>query len=129
MRERSRGNCRPHRHDPRRFRFKRERAIGDKLTHDPLDNRAAFFCTTHKMNAHRLGNLKFGNGTNACDEDRMSVLRMEPVWMATGQIAGLAAAEAKAGNFDVAAIDPHPLPGKLRLNVDPWESGLVTLTP
>ena len=56
----------------------------------------------------------------------MSVLRMEPVWMTTGQIAGLAAAEAKAGGFAVAAIDPQPLPAKLGLNVDPWASGLVT---
>ena len=56
----------------------------------------------------------------------MSVLRMEPVWMATGQIAGLAAAEAKAGNFNVASIDPEPLPGKLGLNPDPWGSGIVT---
>ncbi len=55
----------------------------------------------------------------------MSVLRMEPVWMATGQIAGLAAAEAKAGRFDVAATDPDPLTRKLRLEVDPWSKGLV----
>jgi hypothetical protein len=55
----------------------------------------------------------------------MSVLRMEPVWMTTGQVAGLAAAEAKAGRFDVASIDPHPLPRKLGLEVDPWSKGLV----
>jgi hypothetical protein len=56
----------------------------------------------------------------------MSVLRMEPVWMTMGQTAGLAAAEAKAGGFAVAAIDPQPLPAKLGLNVDPWGTGLVT---
>jgi hypothetical protein len=55
----------------------------------------------------------------------MSVLRMEPVWMTTGQIAGLAAAEAKSGGFAVAAIDPAPLPAKLGLPPDPWASGLV----
>lgn len=56
----------------------------------------------------------------------MSVLRMEPVWMTTGQVAGLAAAEAKAGGFAVASIDPMPLPGKLGLEPDPWAKGLVT---
>lgn len=56
----------------------------------------------------------------------MSVLRMEPVWMTTGQIAGLAAAEAKAVGFAVATIDPTPLPAKLGLEVDPWAKGLVT---
>ena len=45
--------------------------------------------------------------------------------MTTGQVAGLAAAEAKAGRFDVASIDPHPLPRKLGLEVDPWSKGLV----
>lgn len=40
----------------------------------------------------------------------MSVLRMEPVWMTTGQIAGLAAAQAREQNLDVASIDPNPLP-------------------
>jgi hypothetical protein len=58
----------------------------------------------------------------------MSVLRMEPVWMTTGQIAGLAAAEAKAGGFAVASIDPAPLPAKLGLEPDPWGKGLVTAT-
>ncbi len=56
----------------------------------------------------------------------MSVLRMEPVWMTTGQIAGLAAAEAKAAGIAVATIDPAPLPAKLGLEVDPWAQGRVT---
>ncbi len=49
----------------------------------------------------------------------MSVLRMEPVWMTTGQIAGLAAAEAKAQSRAVAQIDPQPLPGTLGILTDP----------
>lgn len=53
----------------------------------------------------------------------MSVLRMEPVWMTTGEVAGLAAAIAKEGGYDVAAVDPTPLPRRLRLDVDPWASG------
>lgn len=49
----------------------------------------------------------------------MSVLRMEPVWMTTGQVAGFAAAEAAAQRVDVASIDPVPVPGKLGIRVDP----------
>ncbi len=49
----------------------------------------------------------------------MSVLRMEPLWMTTGQIAGLAAAEAKDKSTRVAALDPNPLPGKLGIQVVP----------
>ncbi len=49
----------------------------------------------------------------------MSVLRMEPVWMTTGQIAGLAAAEAKSQNRSVAQIDPDPLPKKLGIMTKP----------
>jgi len=43
-----------------------------------------------------------------------SVLRMEPVWMATGQAAGLAAALAKQGEVDAAAIDVTRLQEQLR---------------
>ncbi|MEZ6128799.1 MAG: FAD-dependent oxidoreductase [Planctomycetaceae bacterium] len=45
----------------------------------------------------------------------MSVLRMEPVWMTTGQIAGLAAATAREQSCDVAALDSDPLPRMLRI--------------
>jgi hypothetical protein len=50
----------------------------------------------------------------------MSVLRMEPVWMTTGQIAGLAASVAAEQGLDVAAIDPTGLPVRLGIRVDPW---------
>jgi hypothetical protein len=49
----------------------------------------------------------------------MSVLRMEPVWMTTGQIAGLAAAVALQKRSTVAALDPEPLPRMLRILTDP----------
>jgi hypothetical protein len=49
----------------------------------------------------------------------MSVLRMEPVWMTTGQIAGLAAAEAKEQSRRVAQLDPTPLPKKLNILTEP----------
>lgn len=48
-----------------------------------------------------------------------SVLRMEPVWMTTGQLAGLAAAVAKDESCDVAALDPDPLPKTLGLLTEP----------
>ncbi|MGC3972236.1 MAG: FAD-dependent oxidoreductase [Pirellulales bacterium] len=48
-----------------------------------------------------------------------SVLRMEPVWMTTGQLAGLAAAVAKEKNCDVASIDPDPLPKTLNIPTEP----------
>jgi hypothetical protein len=48
-----------------------------------------------------------------------SVLRMEPVWMTTGQLAGLAAAVAKEKRCDVAAIDPAPLPKTLGILTEP----------
>ena len=50
----------------------------------------------------------------------MSVVRMEPVWMATGQAAGLAAGEAKKHGLDVAHIDPTPLPAMSHAKIDPW---------
>jgi hypothetical protein len=50
----------------------------------------------------------------------MSVLRMEPVWMTTGQVAGLAAAVALEQHLDVAHIDPIPLPGMLKIPVSPY---------
>ena len=56
----------------------------------------------------------------------MAVARMEPVWMTSGQISGLAAAEAKATNRDVAHIDPTLLPPRANLVSDPWAAGLVT---
>jgi len=49
----------------------------------------------------------------------MSVLRMEPVWMTTGQVAGLAAATACQTKTDVAAVEPDPLPKKLRIKMEP----------
>ncbi len=49
----------------------------------------------------------------------MSVLRMEPVWMTTGQIAGLAAVRAKEQNRNVASIDPTELPKTLNILTDP----------
>lgn len=49
----------------------------------------------------------------------MSVLRMEPLWMTTGQIAGQAAAVAREQGLEVAQIDPVPLPEVLKLRVDP----------
>ncbi|MCA9194113.1 MAG: FAD-dependent oxidoreductase [Planctomycetales bacterium] len=49
----------------------------------------------------------------------MSVLRMEPVWMTTGQVAGLAAATARQQSLDAAEIDPNPLPMKLGILIQP----------
>ena len=49
----------------------------------------------------------------------MSVLRMEPVWMTTGQIAGLAAATARETSCDVARLDPTPLPKVLKIRTEP----------
>jgi hypothetical protein len=56
----------------------------------------------------------------SCTHVAMSVLRMEPVWMTLGQIAGLAAAEAQTQRTDVASIDPAPLPVKLNIKIDPY---------
>lgn len=52
----------------------------------------------------------------------MSVLRMEPVWMTTGQVAGLAAAVALDQRTTVAALDPAPLPRILKIQSDPYET-------
>jgi len=49
----------------------------------------------------------------------MSVLRMEPVWMTTGQVAGLAAAVAREQSTDVALLDPIPLARTLGIQIDP----------
>lgn len=49
----------------------------------------------------------------------MSVLRMEPVWMTTGQVAGLAAAVAMDKRMDVAQLDPTPLPKMLKIKTGP----------
>ena len=49
----------------------------------------------------------------------MSVLRMEPVWMTTGQVAGLAAATALEEKMDVAQLDPVPLPKILKIQTEP----------
>jgi hypothetical protein len=55
----------------------------------------------------------------SCTHVAMSVLRMEPVWMTTGQLAGLAAARAKELSCDVAALDPEPLPQILNILTKP----------
>ena len=51
----------------------------------------------------------------------MSVLRMEPLWMTTGQIAGLAAMQAMDSGIDVANLDPEPLQRMLNIQVNPYE--------
>ncbi|HEX5220035.1 MAG TPA: FAD-dependent oxidoreductase, partial [Verrucomicrobiae bacterium] len=56
----------------------------------------------------------------SCTHVAMSVLRMEPVWMTTGQVAGLAAAVAKDKSQDVANLDPDPLPRILKIQVEPY---------
>jgi hypothetical protein len=55
----------------------------------------------------------------SCTHVAMSVLRMEPLWMTTGQIAGLASAVAKDQSNDVANIDPTPLPRTLNVLTEP----------
>jgi len=52
----------------------------------------------------------------------MSVLRMEPVWMTTGQVAGLAATVARDQKLDMAQIDPDPLPKTLGIRTEPGTS-------
>jgi hypothetical protein len=56
----------------------------------------------------------------SCTHVAMSVVRMEPVWMTTGQIAGLAAAVASEKSTDVASIDPDPLPKTLGIRTEPY---------
>jgi hypothetical protein len=56
----------------------------------------------------------------SCTHVAMSVLRMEPVWMTTGQLAGLAAGAAKEQRIPVASLDPDPLPKALGLLTDPY---------
>jgi hypothetical protein len=58
----------------------------------------------------------------SCTHVAMSVLRMEPVWMTLGQIAGLAAAVAKETKIDVASIDPELLPVALKIPTVPTEA-------
>jgi hypothetical protein len=55
----------------------------------------------------------------SCTHVAMSVLRMEPVWMTTGQIAGLAAFRAHEQSTDVASIDPHQLAADLKIATNP----------
>ena len=55
----------------------------------------------------------------SCTHVAMSVLRMEPLWMTTGQIAGLAAAVAKEQSSTVANLDPTPLPARLNIHTEP----------
>jgi len=50
----------------------------------------------------------------------MSVIRMEPVWMTTGQVAGAAAALALEQRVDPVHVDAVPLPGMLKIPVDPY---------
>jgi hypothetical protein len=50
----------------------------------------------------------------------MSVLRMEPLWMTTGQVAGFAAFVAMEKRMDVANLDPDPFPKILNIKSDPY---------
>ena len=56
----------------------------------------------------------------SCTHIAMSVLRMEPVWLTTGQIAGLAAAVAEEQRLDVANLDPESLARQLGILTDPY---------
>lgn len=56
----------------------------------------------------------------SCTHVAMSVMRMEPVWMTLGQVAGYAAALARQQRTDVASIDPNVIPPKLKIQVDPY---------
>lgn len=55
----------------------------------------------------------------SCTHIAMSVLRMEPVWMTLGQVAGLAAAIARDTRTDVAGLDPTGLPRTLKIPTEP----------
>ncbi|MHC5058479.1 MAG: FAD-dependent oxidoreductase [Planctomycetota bacterium] len=55
----------------------------------------------------------------SCTHVAMSVLRMEPLWMTTGQIAGLAASFAREKSTNVADLDPNPLPKTLGIAAEP----------
>ena len=57
----------------------------------------------------------------SCTHVAMSVLRMEPLWMTTGQVAGLAAAIVKQQEGDVANLDPTPLSRTLNIKTEPPE--------
>jgi len=51
----------------------------------------------------------------------MSVIRMEPVWMTLGQVAGLASYISVEQKVPICDIDPSPLPEILGIIVDPYE--------
>jgi hypothetical protein len=55
----------------------------------------------------------------SCTHVAMSVLRMEPLWMTTGQIAGRAAVVVQQQGGNVANLDPAPLPSSLNVLTDP----------
>ena len=55
----------------------------------------------------------------SCTHIAMSVLRMEPVWMTTGQIAGAAAVFAVEKNCSPAGLDPHIITRKLNIRNTP----------
>lgn len=50
----------------------------------------------------------------------MSVIRMEAVWMMTGQMAGLAAAVAQDRRLNASNIEAATLPAMLKVRVDPY---------
>jgi hypothetical protein len=55
----------------------------------------------------------------SCTHVAMSVLRMEPLWMTTGQIAGRAATVVQQQGGNVANLDPTPLAKSLNVFTDP----------
>jgi hypothetical protein len=61
----------------------------------------------------------------SCTHVAMSVLRMEPLWMTTGQIAGLAAAVVRERGGDVANLDPTPLPRTLNIKTVPTDESIM----
>jgi hypothetical protein len=50
----------------------------------------------------------------------MSVVRMEAVWMSTGQVAGAAAAVARDQRVNVSTVDAATLPALLKVKIDPY---------